>query len=196
MTWVIVGLGNPDEEYERTRHNAGRIALMQCARVFGFAEWKEDTKANAFVARGMIGRSLAVAVLPNTYMNKSGVAVARFVKSAKAAERLIVVYDDLDLPLGTIKISFDRGSGGHRGVDSIIKSVRTRAFVRVRIGISPEDKDGVAKKPEGEEAVEKFILSEFNAREAPVLKSVSKDVAEAIQRIVSDGREIAMNHYN
>lgn len=196
MTWVIIGLGNPDEEYARTRHNAGRIALQQCARVFGFAEWKEDKKANSFVARGMIERALAVAILPNTYMNKSGVAAARFVKSVKAAERLIVVYDDLDLPIGKVKISFDRGSGGHRGVDSIMKSLRTRAFVRIRIGISPEDREGTAQKPEGEEAVEKFILSEFSAREMTSLKAVCKRVGEAIQCIVSEGREIAMNRFN
>lgn len=196
MTWVIIGLGNPDEEYARTRHNAGRMMVQKFAEKHGFSEWKEESRARSFIARGMIGKNIAVAVLPNTYMNKSGIAAAHYVKSVKAAEKLIAVYDELDLPLGVIKISFDRGSGGHRGVDSIATAVKTKRFVRIRIGISKEDKDGVAKKPQGEAEVEKFILGEFKADEMQALKGVFKKAGEALEAIVSDGREIAMNRFN
>jgi PTH1 family peptidyl-tRNA hydrolase len=196
MTWVIIGLGNPDEEYARTRHNAGRMMVQKFAEKHGFSEWKEESRAKSFIARGMVGKSIAVGVLPNTYMNKSGIAAAHYIKSVKAAEKLIVVYDDLDLPIGSLKISFDRGSGGHKGIDSIATAVKTKRFVRIRVGISKENKDGAAKKPQGEAEVEKFILGEFKADEMITLKSVFKKAGEALEMIVSDGREIAMNKFN
>lgn len=196
MTWVIFGLGNPDEQYARTRHNAGRMAVQKFAQTHGFSEWKEDKKSKSFIARGLVERALTVAVLPNTYMNKSGNAATHYIKSAKAAEKLIVVYDELDLPLGTLKVSFDRGAGGHKGVDSIMRAVKTRRFVRIRIGISPMTSAGVAKKPEGEKDVEKFILGEFTASEMSELKTVFKRVSEALDTIITDGREIAMNKFN
>src|SRR3989344_336042 len=120
MAWVIVGLGNPGEEYASTRHNTGRMAVEFFARDGGFQEFHEDKKVKAHIAGGMIGKTAVALVLPDTFMNKSGSALAKYVKSVKAAERLIVVYDDLDLPLGTMKLSFDRGSGGHRGLESVI----------------------------------------------------------------------------
>src|SRR3989344_1053802 len=196
MTWVVFGLGNPDEEYARTRHNAGRMAIQKFAETHDFSEWKEDKKSTSFIARGLVARSLTVAVLPNTYMNKSGNAATHYINSAKAAEKLIVVYDELDLPLGTIKVSFDRGAGGHKGIDSIMRAVKTRRFVRIRIGISSATSTGVAKKPEGEKNVEKFILGEFKTNEMSELKSVFKRVSEALDTIITDGREIAMNRFN
>ncbi len=196
MTWVIAGLGNPDEEHIHTRHNAGRMAVEYFAKQKKLDEWKDDKKSRSFVARGAIGKALVVCVLPNTYMNKSGNAVQHFVKSIKAAERLVVVYDELDLPLGTIKISFDRGSGGHRGLDSVMRSVKTRAFARIRVGISPVTSGGKTKKPLGEEEVEKFILGDFRSAELSTLKDVFKRTSEALEVILTEGREIAMNTFN
>lgn len=196
MTWVIVGLGNPDEEHIHTRHNAGRMALEYFVKQKKLGEWKDDAKARSFVMRGAIGKALIVGILPNTYMNKSGTAVARFVKSVKAAERLIIAYDDLDLPLGRIKISFDRGSGGHNGVESVIRAVKTRAFIRIRIGVAPQDADGNAKKPQGEVAVERFLLSDFRPTELSALKTSLKRAAEAMEAIVAEGREKAMTDFN
>ncbi len=196
MTWVIIGLGNPDEEYARTRHNAGRMAVQKFAEVHGFSEWKDEKKAKSFVARGRVGSALALALLPNTYMNKSGMAASYYIKSVKAAEKLIVAYDDLDLPLGSIKISFDRGSGGHKGIDSIMRVLKTRRFVRVRIGISPVGVSGDTRKPHGEEKVEKFILGDFSKDDLTQLKKVFKRTSEAIHAIVHDGREVAMNVFN
>ncbi len=196
MTWIIAGLGNPGEEYTDTRHNTGRMATEFFAKQYKFGEWKEDKKAKAQVNRGMVGKNLAVIVNPDTFMNKSGSAVAKFVKSPKAAERLVVVYDDLDLPLGKIKLSFDRGSGGHKGVESITRAVKTKKFVRIRIGVSPEGKNGQARKPEGEKVVMNFILARFKHAETEELKKVFKKVAEAIEAVVTDGRESAMNRFN
>lgn len=196
MAWVIVGLGNPGEEYDATRHNTGRMALDFFARAAGFGDWKEDKKAKAHVTSGLVKKTAVVLVAPDTFMNKSGTAVSKFVKSQKAAERMIVVYDDLDLPLGSMKLSFDRGSGGHRGVESILKAVKTKKFTRVRIGITPTTAGGTLRKPQGEKVVNNFILDKYKSNDIAELKKVFKKAAEAIECIVLEGREIAMNRFN
>lgn len=196
MTWVILGLGNPGEEHARTRHNMGRMAVEYFAKKHGLGEWKEDKKSRSFVVRGAIGKHLAVCVLPNTYMNKSGSAVTHYIKSVKAAEKLIVVYDELDLPFGVIKISFDRGSGGHRGLESVMRAIKTKGFVRIRMGISRTDAKGALQKPQGERDVEKFILGEFSREEFAQLKEYCKRVSDAIETIIIDGRGKAMNVFN
>ena len=196
MTWVIAGLGNPDDEHIHTRHNAGRMAVEYFAKQNKLDAWKDDAKTRSFVVRGAVGKTLTVCVLPNTYMNKSGNAVQHYVKSPKAAEKLVVVYDELDLPLGSIKISFDRGSGGHKGLDSVMRSVRTRAFTRIRIGIAPVTPSGKTKKPQGEKDVEKFILGDFKPTELTTLKAVFKRVNDALEVILTDGHEKAMNEFN
>ena len=134
--------------------------------------------------------------VPETFMNKSGSAVAKIVKSKKAAQKLIVIYDDLDLALGTMKVSYNRSSGGHRGVESIIKALKTEEFIRIRIGISPTTPSGKLKKPKGESAVEKHILSDFKKPETEILKKVFKKVAGAVETIVEHGLPAAMNEFN
>ena len=196
MSWVIVGLGNPGEDYEGTRHNTGRMALEFYAKKAGLSAWKEDKKSKSLTTGAHIGKNVVALVLPNTFMNKSGAAVAKFVKSMRAAERLVVVYDDLDLPLGTIKLSFDRGSGGHRGLESIIKAVKTKRFTRVRIGVSPATASGKLRKPQGEDEVVAFILHKFRAAESDELKRVFKKVSEALECTVCDGSQAAMNRFN
>src|SRR3989344_5146668 len=127
MAIVIVGLGNPGKEYEKTRHNAGRMAVELLAKQHDFDDFTLNKKANALVSEGKIGREKAVLMLPETMMNLSGKAVMQFVKSVKAAKDLIVIRDDLDLPLGAIKMTFARGSGGHKGVESIMRAIKTDA---------------------------------------------------------------------
>jgi len=144
----------------------------------------------------MVGKTTVAVVLPDTFMNKSGSAVVKFVKSAKAAERLVVVYDDLDLPLGKFKISFDRGSGGHKGLESIMRTLKTKKFTRIRIGVSPSTASGSMRKPEGEKVVLNFILTKFRAHELEELKRVFKRVAEALEVTVTEGHERAMNVFN
>ncbi len=196
MGWVIVGLGNPGDEYQATRHNTGRMALEYFASQMKFGDWKEDKRANAHIASGTIGKTAVILVAPDTFMNKSGAAVVKFVKSQKAAERMVVIYDDLDLPLGGLKLSFNRGSGGHRGVESIMKAVKTKKFTRVRVGVSPETPGGKLKKPQGEDDVVKFILSKFKPAENDEMKKVFKKVAQALEAVVADGPQIAMNKFN
>lgn len=196
MTWVVTGLGNPGQEYENTRHNAGRMAVMHYAKYASAPVWKEDKKSQSLTTGATVKTTLVALQLPNTFMNKSGFAVSKLVKSAKLAERLIVVYDDLDLPIGKIKLSFDRGSGGHKGIESISTAIKTKKFTRIRIGISPETPGGKLKKPEGDKVVNDFILKKFKESEMDELKKVFKRVAEAIDVIIAEGPMIAMNHFN
>ena len=160
--YIIVGLGNPGQEYAHTRHNTGRMA----------ADFLADKVSGIKV------------FTPDTYMNKSGQAVAKIVKSKKVAHKLIIIYDDLDLGLGTLKISYNRSSGGHKGLESIIRALKTKEFIRIRIGIG---KKGDA---------EKHILGQFKKSELEILKKVFKRASEAVEMIVGRGLTNAMTEFN
>ena len=177
---ILVGLGNPGEEYKNTRHNAGRIMV-------GLIKKKLESESN---------RQKIKFLLPDTFMNNSGKAVAPLVKSKKDLKDLVVVYDDIDLPLGRMKISFDRSSGGHNGLGSIIKALKSQEFVRIRVGITPSTPKGVVKKPKGEKAVINFILGEFKKPELEILKKLSKKITEAVEVIFSEGKDKAMSLFN
>jgi PTH1 family peptidyl-tRNA hydrolase len=174
---LVVGLGNPGEEYVNTRHNAGRIIVA--------------------VFEKKIPEKLKIKFLTSdNFMNNSGKAVAPLVKTKKDLAELVVIYDDIDLPLGKMKISFNRSSGGHNGVGSIIKALKSEEFLRIRIGISPATPKGVVKKPKGEKAVLNFLLGEFKKPELDIIKKQAKIVAEAIETIYSEGMGKAMSLYN
>lgn len=193
---TIVGLGNPGDEYAGTRHNLGRMFVERLHDAHDFAEWKTDKKPPMRSAKGALSGKKAVLILPDTFMNESGRAVAHFIKNKKEAGNCVVVYDDMDLPLGTIKISHDRSSGGHNGVESIIRALKTRAFVRVRVGVSPQTAKGLAKKPSGEEKVLKFLLGKFKPEEMTALKKVYARASEALECIVTEGYQQAMTKFN
>lgn len=197
MSFVIVGLGNPGEEYADTRHNVGRIALEAFRKKYDFSPWEKDGRLSALIAEGKMPKAGKMMLIePETFMNKSGISIKPLITSVKKAESLVVIHDDLDLPLGKIKVSFNRSSGGHRGVESIIKHIKTEAFIRVRIGISPANAKGVVKKPKGEEAVGDFIIAPFKPKEMDVIKKESKAVAEALAMIVTEGYQKAMGEFN
>lgn len=188
----IVGLGNPGEKYEMTRHNAGRIVLATFLKAHDMPTPVISAKYSSLISEG----DDIFLMFPETFMNKSGAAVAKIVTSAKKAKNLIVVYDDMDLPLGSIKISFGRSSGGHNGVESIIKTLKTKDFVRIRVGICPATPTGKLRKPKGEQKILDFLMGDFKTAELDILKKVSKKVAEAIDTIMDEGHVQAMNQFN
>ena len=195
MAYIIAGLGNPGEEYVDTRHNAGRIILNAVKKEFG-DEFVLNKKLNAETSQAKISNEKVTLIAPLNFMNLSGKSIAPLVKNVKAAQKLIVIYDDFSLPLGKIRISYNRSSGGHNGLESIIKAVKTEAFVRVRIGTAPENAKGNAKLINGEEKVEKFILGKFKEDEMKELKKVGKTVSEAVLVLIKEGREKAMSLFN
>ena len=173
---LVVGLGNPGKEYENTRHNTGRIMV-------GLIEKKlEDSKIKF--------------ITPDNFMNNSGKAVAPLIKAKKDLKDLVVIYDDIDLPLGKIKISFNRSSGGHNGLGSVIKALKSEEFLRIRVGISSATPKGVVKKPKGEKAVLNFLLGEYKKSELETIKKLGKKIAEAVEMIFTEGKDKAMSLYN
>lgn len=196
MQYLIVGLGNPGEEYAETRHNVGRMVLEQFRKKYDFPEWEKENVFKALISKGSWGKDKLILLEPNNFMNVSGKSVVPLVKNAKDAERTIVVYDDLDLPLGTMKVSFDRSSGGHKGLESIIKALKTRAFVRVRIGVCPVTPSGKPRKPKGDGAILDFIVGEFKKPEKEVMKKTAKNAVSILALILSEGRLKAMGEVN
>ncbi len=201
--YIVVGLGNPGKEYEGTRHNVGMMVLEAFTKKTDFTDWEFNKQYKSVISLGKVGKNKALLLKPETFMNKSGEALSELVKNkklkveskkineekVKALENLIVIHDDLDLPLGKIKISFNKNSGGHRGVESIIKTTKTIGFIRLRLGISPQTAKGKIKKPEGEEKVIDAILGKFKPAEIDLLKKTLKRGAEALELIIENGWE-------
>ncbi len=196
MPYIIAGLGNPGEEYTNTRHNTGRFIADIIHDEFGKGDFEFNKKINALIADGKIGTERVTFIKPETFMNNSGKAIAQLVKSVKAAGKLVVIYDDFNLPLGRIRISYNRSSGGHNGLESIIKAIKTEGFVRIRIGVAPENAQGNAKTPHGDEKIEKFILGKLKDEELKELKKVGKRVSDAVEVLVRESREKAMSIFN
>lgn len=196
MPYIIAGLGNPGDEYIESRHNTGRIVLEQIRNAFEIDDFKSDKKSNSLITKGKIGKETVTLVEPETFMNNSGKSLVYFIKSVKAAEKLIVIYDDFNLPLGTLRISFNRSSGGHNGVESVIKHLKTEAFLRIRVGVAPENSKGNAKVPHGEDKIEKFILGKFKEDEMKELKKVAKRAVEGIEILIKEGKDKAMSIVN
>lgn len=191
QNFTIVGLGNPGAEYVETRHNVGRMVLDAFAKDKDLPDWELDKKLKSLVTEGKIGKNKALFLQPETFMNKSGEAVKPIIKTKKAAATLVVIHDDLDIPLGKLKISFNKSSGGHRGVESIMKAIKTEEFIRIRVGISGETASGKIKKPQGEEKVIDTILGDFKKAEQLELKKIIKKAVVALEKVIQDGWSIA-----
>ena len=196
---IIAGLGNPGKEYEETRHNAGRLVLEEFRQKNKLADWSFDKKLNALISPGIIKKNKVLLVWPETFMNKSGLALKKIIVSKKKAADLIIVHDDLDLPLGKFKISFGKNSGGHKGVESIIKNIKTKDFARIRIGIAPTTPSGKINPPAGGPKIDKhldFLTQRFKPRELKTIKNISKKISQALETIITDGLQKAMNEFN
>ena len=195
--YYVVGLGNPGEKYTNTRHNVGRIVLDAIREQEGFGGWEYDKHAQANVVRGMIGGESVEFLAPETYMNKSGDTV-KYLKDKHDAkpDEIVVVYDDVEMALGEIKISVGKGAGGHNGVQSIINSLGSKDFVRIRIGISPKSFwTGKTKRPAGP-AMSKYVLGRFSKGEMEKVSEVRERAYGALQTIVTEGVVKAMNEFN
>jgi peptidyl-tRNA hydrolase, PTH1 family len=195
--FLIVGLGNPGQQYENTRHNTGRIVAETFRKKNKFSDWQENKNAQALYSADKVGKEKVELILPENFMNKSGKSVSYIASQQKInAENVIVIYDDLDLSLGKVKISFNKGSGGHKGLESIERSLRTKKFIRLRVGISRALKNGKVKKPQGQKEVVDFILGKFKKAEMEEIKKISKKAVSALEEIIISGLAKAMGDYN
>ena len=182
----IVGLGNPGIKYAETRHNIGFILIDHLAGIFQIS--LAAKKWDSLIGKGYIGERQVLLAKPLTYMNRSGLAVAQILNFHKIpSPDLLVVHDDMDIPLGRIKIVRSGGSGGHNGVDSIIETLGTREFLRLKIGIG---------RPLPQQKPEHYVLEPFSFEEIAILKETLKKAAKASEIIVRQGIEEAMNLFN
>jgi PTH1 family peptidyl-tRNA hydrolase len=190
MTKLIVGLGNPGRSYASNRHNIGFICLNHFARTQGI---KFDKKQGlARIGSGTAAGSKVVLARPQTYMNNSGQSVSRLVRKFKINPKdLLVIHDDLDLPLAKIRVSSGSGSGGHKGINSIIQELGTREFARIRVGIGRP-----AQPNPGEDDIIAYVLSDFTPEEKKAVNQIIPRVTEAILCLLTEGLTQAMNKFN
>lgn len=185
--WLAVGLGNPGLRYGGTRHNAGNRAVEKLAAKLG-----TKLKSNKALARAgdahVAGVHLVLAC-PTTYMNESGRSVAALVRQKEIAlENLVIVHDEIDIPAGSLRVKFGGGAAGHRGVESVVDSLGTKDFYRVRIG--------VGRSPNPAQPANRFVLEPVSRKDAPALIDVEKRAGEAVLSLITRGLQVTMNEFN
>ncbi len=184
--WLIVGLGNPGEKYENTRHNLGFMLVDLMAGEFRTSIRR--TECRSLIGQtGFEGRTIEF-VKPQTYMNLSGEAVSCLLKKEnRSVEKIIVIVDDLALPFGTIRLRAKGSDGGHNGLKSITECTKTKEYIRLRIGIQPEHPISNTKK---------FVLENFTKKDSETLEKVLERSADAVRCVVAEGIEKAMSQFN
>ena len=184
--YLIVGLGNPEEEYARTRHNMGFDTINKISEKYNIKVNK--SKFNSLYGIGTIEGEKVILLKPQTYMNLSGVAVRDFINFYKLLpENIIVIYDDLDIEPGIIKIRKKGGPGTHNGMKSVVNEIKTKEFCRIRIGIgNPEHKNDLLN----------YILTRIPDEEYKILQESHTNACESVVEIIKNGIDTAMNKYN
>jgi PTH1 family peptidyl-tRNA hydrolase len=184
---LIVGLGNPGPEYELTPHNLGFLTIDRIASDRGVEV--RNRQCQALTGRTQIGDEPILLVKPETFMNLSGLSVRQLLDEyqLRPESDLVVIYDELDLPMGTIRIRQRGSSAGHNGMESVIGALGTQEFLRIRLGISPDRKvsDGV-----------KYVLTPFRKAQLKAVAAVLDTAAEAVNVILKEGPAVAMNRFN
>ena len=184
---LIVGLGNPGIEYQFTPHNMGFLAVDRIAEQCGVVVNNRHCRAQT--GRARIGNEDVVLAKPETFMNLSGMSVRELIEKyeAQPASDLVLLYDELDLPFGTLRVRPRGRSAGHNGVESVIGALGTQEFTRIRMGVAPDH-------PVGDGA--RYVLSQFKKAQYPVVDQVLDAAAEAVQIVLAEGVQAAMNRFN
>jgi PTH1 family peptidyl-tRNA hydrolase len=184
--WLVVGLGNPGDEYASTRHNAGFMLVRRLAAVWGVTLRGRAFKAKTAVARQ--GEDGILLALPQTFMNRSGLAVREIMAGRDIPpERVVVIYDDLDIPLGEIRVRKQGSPGTHKGMISVVNEIKTNVFPRIRVGIGP--------LPGGRDAAD-YVLEPFRKSEMTLLAESLDEAEEALGLILSGEIDRAMTRFN
>lgn len=186
MIWLIVGLGNRGKRYELTRHNIGFLVVDRFAQKNGI--FLNEKRGGAQIGRGIVVGKGVLLAKPLSYMNRSGRPVLKLIEELNISlDHLLVIHDDLDLKVGQIRIKKRGGHGGHRGVKSIMESLQRDEFMRLKVGIG---------KPEDPEKTEEFVLTTFSHYEILILNESIEKASKAVETILLNGIEKAMNMYN
>ncbi|MFC1929990.1 aminoacyl-tRNA hydrolase [Chloroflexota bacterium] len=191
---LIVGLGNPGRVYAHSRHNIGFMCLNHFAKAHDIRFDKKQSKART--GTGEVAGKKVIVARPQTGMNLIGEAVSRLVKKFKLSPSdLIVIHDDLDLPLGKIRISYDSGSGGHKGVNSIVAHLNRQDFIRIRVGVGRPDIQADSVKDKEVNIID-YVLSDFTTPEKKIITKFIPEVGESILCLLTEGLTAAMNKFN
>lgn len=191
---LIVALGNPGKEYEDTRHNVAWIIMNGIVKGACLPEPHTSATFSGYVSVGNLHGKEVRILFPTTFMNNSGSAVKKAIDCEPSA-KLIVIHDEVDLPFGTVRIAEGRGAGGHNGVKSIIESIGTQEFIRIRIGVAHRNIFGMVRRPTGD-ALSRFVLGAFSRKEQEELPEIGKKVMRAIELIYTKDVKVAMNEVN
>lgn len=184
--YMIAGLGNPGRQYEHTRHNAGFEVIDRLAAQMGVAV--EERKHRALCGKGILEGQKVILIKPQTFMNLSGESIRGAVDFYKIPpDRLIVVYDDISLPPGQLRIRRKGSAGGHNGIKNIIAQLNTQEFPRVKIG--------VGAKPDRMDLAD-YVLSHFSAGEWEMMEGAFEEAAKAVRSMIAEGTDAAMNQFN
>lgn len=187
QTKLIIGIGNPDEEYQNTRHNIGFMFVDYVAKKLDANNFEFNKKLNSLTAKTKLGKFALILAKPQTYVNKSGESVKKLCSIFHIPYSiLIVVHDDLDIEFGNSKNSFGKNSGGHKGIESIIKSIKTKNFWRVRFGVSTSNLKRARQQSDKkrDEFVRNYVLSKFSPSEQDQLKNIFKEGYEKLLSII------------
>jgi len=189
--FLIVGLGNPGKKFEKTRHNLGFRVVDEIAANFQFSIFNFQSIFNVKISKGEIANKKIILAKPQTFMNLSGKAVKKLISNIQnLTSKLWIIHDDIDIPLGEIRIVKNRSSAGHKGVESIIRELKTKDFVRFRVGVKPKTSN---LKPE---TLDRFVLQKFTREEEKILKKIIKKTIEIINFSLKSGIEKTMQKFN
>lgn len=187
MTKLIIGLGNPDEKYQNTRHNVGFMMIDYIARKNNCEDFEFNKKQNSLVTKCKVDKSQVFLAKPQTYVNKTGEAASKLRNFYKIkTENIVLVHDDLDIEFNNFKLSFDKNSGGHRGVESVIKSLKTKSFWRLRIGTAMRALDKARQKSDKKRDafVMDFVLAKFSPKDQGVIKKMFPKIYQRLLQIL------------
>lgn len=198
---IIIGLGNPGDKYRGTRHNIGFETLDFLLKKYESVDesvWDEDKKTKSLTKKLSIKKIIALLVKPLTYMNNSGIATALLISYYKVKpEDIVVIHDELDLPLGKIQIRFGGGTAGHNGLESIIRSIGTDKFLRIRMGVGkPIRVDGTKFDLKSDRAIEDYVLQAFSENEYHTVRTMIKHVQKNLELLLEHGFDTFMSKYN
>jgi len=186
---LIIGLGNPGKQYEKTRHNAGFIAIEYLADQFGFDTFKKADKHKSEISSGIINGEKVLLIKPQTFMNLSGQAVRSVMQFYKVdVKDIVVIFDDVSLPSGTLRVRPSGSAGGHNGVKSIIQELGTNEFVRIKLGIEP-----IA---EFKGVLEDYVLGRLSDKESELIKQNIEKTPKIVESLFKEGAEEVMQKFN
>ena len=191
--YIIAGLGNPGKEYQNTRHNMGFKVIDRIAEKYSISV--NRTKFKALIGEGRIGTEKVILVKPQTYMNLSGESIREVMNFYKPEmENLIVIYDDFDIPTGSLRIRKKGSAGSHNGMKSVIYQLKDDSFPRIRVGIgAPDEEDKIQER---DKQVIKHVIGKVSTKEMETFQEAIDKAADSVVCMIEEGTDIAMNRYN